>query len=172
MKNHLLSPALRIGLASDTDQDPTAWFLASLHQPCPLAAVVTIHFGLVAIGPVLVPLFFLRSFWDREVLLLETSLNPYQTDLQGLQLLRCLSSQDAYHIHYRDLMTTTERTLNLPNTHQALYGQAVKILERHPPWTASQFVQAQYHLAQSWSTPEERYQNLGQPPSESTAFPG
>ncbi len=69
-------------------------------------------------------------------------------------------------------MTQTNRTFNIMNTHQTLYGQAVQLLERHPPWTATQFVHAQYYLAQSWSTPEERFQNLRQPPAESNAFAG
>ena len=172
MKNPLPSPELHMGLVSDSGYDATVWFLASLPHFRPSANTVSIHFGLIAIGPVLLPLFFLRSSWDRDALLLETSLNPFQTDLQGLKLLRCLSSQDCYHIHCRDLMTQTEHSLNVPNTHQALYRQAVKLLERHPPWTATQFVHAQYHLAQSWATPEERFQNLRQPPGESTAFPG
>jgi len=149
-----------MGLSSDTGHDATAWFLAALHQPCPLADAVTVHFGLVGIGPVLLPLFFLRSSWGREVLLLETTLNPYQTDLQGLKLLRCLCSQASYQIHCQDLVTNTAHTLEVPNTHHALYRQAVQLLETHPPWTATQYVQAQYYLAQSWSTPEERYQNL------------
>lgn len=159
-----------MGLVSDTEHDSTVWFLASLHQPCTLSSAVTVHFGLVGIGPVLLPLFFLRSSWGREELLLETSLNPYQTDLQGLKLLRCLCSQGSYRIHCRDIETKTEHTFDVPNTHHALYRQAVNLLETHPPWTATQFVQAQYHLAQSWSTPVERYQSLRYPPEHSTSF--
>lgn|GEM_PF-4921037 len=167
---HLPSPELHMGLVSDTGHDATAWFVAALYQPCTLSSAITVHFGLVGIGPVLLPLFFLRSSCGGEELLLETSLNPYQNDLQGLTLLRCLCSQGSYRIHCQDLATKTEHTLDVRNTHHALYRQAVNLLETHPPWTVTQFIQAQYHLAQSWSTPEERYQNLRCPPGHSDSF--
>jgi len=170
VNSHLPSPELHLGLVSESGHDSTAWFLAALHQPRTLSSAITVHFGLVGIASVLLPLFFLRSSCDREELLLETSLNPYQADLQGLKLLRCLCSQDSYRIHCRDLATKTEQTLDVPNTHHALYCQAVNLLESHPPWTATQFVQAQYHLAQSWPTPEERFQNLRCPPKYSKSF--
>lgn len=167
---HLPSPELHIGLVPDSKQDSTAWFVATLHQPHRLSSAITIHFGLIGIGPVLLPLFFLRSSCDRTELLLETSLNPYQNDFQGLKLLRCLCSQSSYRIYYRALMTKTEHILDVPNTHKALYCQAVNLLETHPPWTATQFIQAQYHLAQSWATPGERYKNLRCPPEPSNPF--
>jgi len=167
---HRPSPKLQLGLASDAEHDATAWFVAALPQLCTLSPVITVHFGLIGIGPVLLPLFFLRASSGKEELLLETSLNPYQTDLQGLKLLRCLCSQETYRIHCRDLAPQTEHIFDVPNTHHALYRQAVNLLETHPPWTATQFVQAQYHLAQSWPTPEERYQNLRCPPGHSSAF--
>ncbi len=170
VNSHLSSPQLRMGLVADTVDDSTAWFLAALHKSYTPSNAVTIHFGLVRIGPVLLPLFFLCSSGDGEELLLETSLNPYQSDLQGLKLLRCLCSQSSYRIHYRSLATNTEHTLDLPNTHHALYRQAVNLLEAHPPWTDTQFVQAQYQLAHSWSTPEERYLNLRCPPEQSSSF--
>ena len=170
VNNHLSSPALRMGLVADTAHDSTAWFLAAFHHPYTPSITLTIHFGLIRIGPVLLPLFFLRISDEGEGLLLETSLNPYQADLQGLKLLRCLCSQDSYRIHYRSLATKTEHTLDVPNTHHALYRQAVDLLEAHPPWTSTQFVQAQYQLAESWSTPEERYQNLQNPPEHSNSL--
>ena len=170
VNNHLLSPALRMGLVADTEHDSTAWFLAALHAPYTPSSALTIHFGLIRIGPVLLPLFFLRFSGGGEELLLETSLNPYQADLQGLKLLRCLCSQGSYRIHYRGLATKTANTLDVPNTHHALYHQAVTLLEAHPPWTTTQFVQAQYHLAQAWPTPEERYQNLRYPPGHAKSF--
>ncbi len=170
VNEHLASPALRMGLVADTTHDSTAWFLASLPLPYTPSNTVTIHFGLIRIGPVLLPLFFLRSSSGGEDFLLETSLNPYHADLQGLKLLRCLCSQDSYRIHYRGLTTKTEHTLDVPNTHHALYRQAVDLLEAHPPWTSTQFMQAQYQLAESWSTPEERYQNLQNPPEHSNSL--
>lgn len=170
MNSPLPSPELHMGLVSDTEQDSTAWFLAALHQPRTPSSSITVHFGLIGISSVLLPLFFLRSSCGREELLLETSLNPYQTDLQGLKLLRCLCSQGSYRIHYRDLATKTEHSLDVPNTHQALYRQAVNLLETYSPWTSTQFVQAQCHLTQSWPTPEERYQNLRCPPRHSNFF--
>ncbi len=170
LNSHLPSPELRMGLVADSTHDSTAWFLATLHHPYTPSSAVTIHFGLIRIGPVLLPLFFLRSSGGGEEFLLETSLNPYQADLQGLTLLRCLCSQSSYRIHYRDLATNTEHTLDVPNTHHTLYHQAVNLLEAHPPWTTTQFIQAQYQLAHSWSTPEERYLNLRCPPEHSTSF--
>ena len=156
-----------MGLVADTVDNSTVWFLAALHQAYTPSNAITIHFGLIRIGPVLLSLFFLRSSGGGEEFLLETSLNPYQADLHGLKLLRCLCSQDSYRIHYRSLVTKTEHTIEVPNTHHALYRQAVNLLEAHPPWTATQFIQAQYQLAQSWSTPEERYQHLRYPPEHS-----
>ena len=170
VSNDLTTPTLRMGLVADTDRDSTVWFLAALDHPYTPSSVVTIHFGLIRIGPVLLPLFFLRISNGKEELLLETSLNPYQSDLQGLKLLRCLCSQGSYRIHYRGLATNSGHSLDVLNTHHALYRQAVKLLEAHPPWTTTQFVQAQYDLAQSWSTPEERYQNLRFPPEYSETF--
>ena len=170
MNRELSLPDLHLGLVSNTDQSSTVWFLAVLPQSCTPPNAVTIHFGLVGIGPVLVPLFFLRSSNGKDVLLLETSLNPYQGDLEGLKLLRCLCSQPFYQIECRDLATKKEYTLDVLNTHQAQYRQAVTLLETHPPWTPTEFVQAQHHLAQSWSTPEERFRNLGNPPRHQFTF--
>jgi hypothetical protein len=170
VNSHLLSPELHMGLVSDTGHDATAWFVAALYQPCTLSSAITVHFGLVGIGPVLLPLFFLHSSSGGKELLLETSLNPYQNDLQGLTLLRCLCSQGSYRIHCQDIATKTEQTLNVPNSHHALYRQAVNLLETQAPWTATQFVQAQYHLAQAWPTLEERYQNLRCLPGHSNSF--
>ena len=102
---------------------------------------------------------------EKDQILLETSLNPFHADLQGLTLLRCLCTQPSYQLQLRGPTTKTEDNFDVPNTHHALYCQAVELLEAHSPWTATQFVQAQYHLTQSWSTPEERYKNLQSPPS-------
>ena len=170
MNHQLSAPELHLGLVSDTDRGSTAWFLAVLPQLCKPDYTVTVHFGLVGIGPVLVPLFFLRSSNEKDELLLETSLNPFQADLEGLKLMRCLCSQDTYQIHCRDLATKKEHTIDVPNTHQTQYRQAVSLLEAHPPWTVTEFVQAQRYLAQSWSTPEERFRNLGHPPSHQSTF--
>ena len=167
MKRNLPTPELHLGITSDMDDDSTVWFLATFPRPCIEFLEATIHFGLIGTGPVLLPLFFLRMSCGTEPLLLETSLNPYHADLQGLTLLRCLCTQVTYQIQCRDLMENTEDILELPNTHHALYRQAVNLLEAHPPWTATQFVQAQYHLAQSWSTPEERFRKLTEAPQPS-----
>ena len=170
MNRHLPPPELHVGLMSDKNHDFTALFQAALPRLCKSPSAVTIHFGLVGIGPVLVPLFFLRTSGGIEGLLLETSLNPYQGNLEGLQVLRCLCSQDTYQIHCRDLTTKKEHTLDVLNTHQAQYRQTVSLLEAHPPWTATEFVQAQRHLVLSWSTPEERYRNLQRTPDHPSAL--
>ncbi len=170
MKRDIPSPELHLGLTYDADHDSKAWFLAMLPRPCIQPLDVTIHFGLVGIGHVLLPLFFLRMSCGKERLLLETSLNPFHADLQGLTLLRRLCTQASYQLQFRGPTINTEDNFNLPNTHHALYRQAVELLEAHPPWTATQFVQAQYHLTQSWSTPEERYKNLQCPPSLPSSF--
>ena len=170
VKSDLPSPEFHMGLTSDRENDSTVWFVTTFYQPYLLSKAVTVHFGLISIGSILLPLFFLRSSNDKEELLLETSLNPYQHDLQGLQLLRCLCSQASYRIHYRNLAAKTEYALEVPNTHQSLYRQAVQLIETHSPWTTAQFVQAQYHLVQLWSTPEERYQNLRHPPRHTSSL--
>ncbi|MGB0909692.1 MAG: hypothetical protein ACPGYT_04970 [Nitrospirales bacterium] len=170
MNSQLPSPELHLGLTSEPDNESIAWFLAALPQPCTKPLAVTIHFGLIGIGSVLLPLFFLRMSCGSKRLLLETSLNPYHANLQGLLLLRCLCTQESYLLQCRDLTTNTKHTLNLPNTHHALYRQAVNLLESQPPWTASQFIQAQYHLAESWSTPEERFQNLQNSPCPPSSY--
>ena len=169
MKQPVTRPQLHLGLTSGTDDRASAWFLAVLPESSKLDGSVTIHFGLVGVGPVLLPLFFLRSTRGQQNILLETSLNPYQADLEGLKLLRCLGTQASYHIHCRELVTNSEQILEVPNIHQSKYQQAVKVLEAHPPWTATQFVQAQFHLARSWTTPEERYKNLQCPPAKSNS---
>ncbi len=160
MKRQVPASELHLGLTSETEQDSTAWFLAKLTRFCSQPEDITVHFGLIGTGSVLLPLFFLRVSCDGEALLLETSLNPYHADLQGLTLLRCLCTQESYRLQCRDLITQKEEVLDLPNTHHSLYRQAVQLIEANPPWTATQFVQAQYHLAEEWSTPEERFKNL------------
>ena len=167
VKRQVPTSELHLGLTSNKDQDSTAWFLAKLARPCIDPQDMTVHFGLISTGPVLLPLFFLRISFDEDSLLLETSLNPYHADLQGLTLLRCLCTQASYRLQCRDLITDKEEVLELPNTHHALYRQAVQLIEANPPWTSTQFVQAQYHLAEEWSTPEERFKNLRNPPQSS-----
>ncbi len=170
MERCLPTPELHLGLVSNKENDSTVWFLASFPQLCAPSIEVTIHFGLVGIGPVLVPLFFVRLSCGTEEFLLETSLNPYQGELHGLKLLRSLCSQASYQIQCKDLATKAEYTLEITNTHQALYLQCVDLLESRSPWTVSEFVQAQHHLAQSWSTPEERFQSLRQPLNHPSSF--
>ena len=113
MDHPVTRPQLHLGLTSGRDTDASAWFLAVLSESPILDGSVTVHFGLVGVGPILLPLFFLRSTRGQRHILLETSLNPFQADLQGLKLLRCLSTQDSYQIHCRELATNTEQTFTV-----------------------------------------------------------
>ena len=169
MNHHLPSPRLRLGLTTETDQEPTVWFLTNLPHSSPPPRTAGIHAGLIRTGPVLLPLFFLRLAWDTEPLLLETSLNPYEPDFHGLTLLRRLTTQDTYWLQYQN--AETAHTLTITNTHQPFYRDAVQLLEAHTPWTATEFQLAQAAIVQAWPTPETRYQYISSPPTPINGHP-